>query len=207
MKVFELAAELGVGVQEIKDLLDKTQASASLSDEEVAAARAALGKDKTVETPKQEPKPEPKPKAAAPSEDNTIEFWSNIKDHAFLCFHNKQSVMVQFEDYRLCALRGGEVANALLELHDPDIYVISDKPFESIKDVDRFRQMLEQKIYTGPHREPSLDRGLGFLLALFRKTEQPEASGVLTKHGISALIEWAVRKKSYRSTTEGAGKI
>jgi hypothetical protein len=59
-------------------------------------------------------------------------------------------------------------------------------------------------VFTGPHNEPSLERGLGFLEAWHDSEGRATMADLIaTEHGgLSAAIEYTVDTKSYQSILE-----
>jgi hypothetical protein len=179
MKGHELAKELKVDNAVVAKLSDK-HINAELSEDEVAAIVSAIEEGEAV--------------VAAKPAKKVVRFWSEVKDHAFIV----EGRLVYFEDYVLDVYEGGPAYNALVALKDPDIRIVEDGPFEDLGMSKDFRALLEDRLYTGPQREPSAIRGLAFVNGLFRGADLEEAAKALRDFGTAGLVELAIRKKSYR---------
>jgi len=185
VKLKDLAGDLGVTVDQLKAVTGKEKADAVLTEGEIEKAVEALTSDKS-DGPENAP-------------DDVVRFWSMVKNHAFMVpdAKNEESTLMRFDDYLLPVRKGSPAYKALVALADPEIMVIRDEGFDDVGKAKQFRQLLEDKAITGPSREPSVIRGLAFILALFRTQERDLAATTLQAHGMSGLIELAVRKKSY----------
>lgn len=190
MKVSELAEELGITVKQAMALTRKPNQNTNLTEEEVEKAVSEYADQKT---------PESRTKAV-------VRFWSEVMNHAFPATnpHTGEQQLVYFEDYKLDTEKDGVAYNAVLDLNEPDIRIVVDKPFEDVGEAKEFRDLLKTKVFTGPNEEAGAVRGMGFLLALFNNEEMPDVARTLNKHGVGGVIELAVRLKSYVQATKGA---
>jgi len=191
MTVLEAAKELEVTPESLLELLGKTNEEDELSDEEVAN----LFEVSDDEAPAQDASELP---SEAVSDDGVVLFISEVRKHAFVC----NGTMVNFAGHKLCAMKGGAAYNAIIDLGNADIRVVVDKPFENLRDRNMFRELLDSILFTGPQKEPSMDRGYGFVTALFHKDEEEELAIAVAEIGPSALIDLALERKSWIQTAE-----
>jgi hypothetical protein len=212
MRVHELANELGIECKQVIELLGgEPKAMSALDDETVAAVREALGNSDEGEAGASQQVPQAKEVTEAPSVEaaeqgpKIVRFWSEVGKHAFAV----AGQLVRFEDYLLDVYVSdpgtgeqgvGYTALKALIAVDPDIRIVVDEPFKDVGARKNFRLLLEDKVYTGPNREASAQRGMGFLEALFQRSEHEEVAKTLQEHGVAGLIELAVTTKSYKDT-------
>lgn len=189
MKVRDLAEELDVPVEKIKELSGKTQDNAILTKQDVDNVVKALSPDDEAAE-----KPAPKPR-----DPNIVRLWSLVRKHRVPVTDpaTQQSVLVAFDDYSLLVRKDSPTYKALKALNASDIFVVVDKGFENLGDIKNFRALLEDHVFTGPHREPSAVRGLSLLRALFHNEESELWARTFNDYGVEGLIELAVRNKSY----------
>ena len=193
MKVFELATELEVDVEAVMQILGKEDKSENVSGSEAAKVRKLLVADAAP--------------VAAPKQRETVRFWSDVKRFSFMVpvrapgaeerAHEVPTTITRFKDFRLTVLPGSIAHKTLLNLKDPEVRIVVDKPFEELGQAKAFREKLEDGIYTGKQRQASTLRGISYVMALFNAEERNEAAKALTQYGVGGLIELAVRKKSY----------
>ena len=190
MKVSELAEQLGITVKQAMALTGKPNQNTNLTEEEANQAASDYEKQET---------PASRTKAV-------VRFWSEVMNHAFPVNNPRtgEQQLVYFEDFKLDTEKGGIACNAVLDLNEPDIRIVVDKPFEDVGEAKVFRDLLKGKVFTGPNEEAGAVRGMGFLLALFTNDEMPDVARTLNKHGVGGVIELAVRMKSYVQATKGA---
>ncbi len=187
MKVSDLAGELKITVKQAMALTGKPH-NAELDEAEVAKAAAEY---QAQETP-------------AAKTRGIVRFWSEVMNHSFPVRNPRtgEQQLVYFSEFKLDTEKGSVAYKAVVDLDEPDIRIVVDKPFEDIGEAKAFREMLETKVYTGPQREAGAVRGMGFLMALFSNDELPDAARTLHKHGVAGVIELAIRRKSYVPATK-----
>jgi len=173
MKGHELAKDLGVENAAVAEISGK-HINAELSEDEVAVVVAAV--------------------EDGAGKKEVVRFWSEVRDHAFLA----DGRVVRFKDYVLDVYKGGPAYKALMQLKDPDIRIVENVPFEDLGMSKDFRALLEDRLFTGPDREPSPGRGLAFVYGLFQGPDLEAAAKALNDHGTGGLLELAIRKKSYK---------
>jgi hypothetical protein len=211
VKVSDLAKELDVEVAVVKELSGKTAANAMLSKEEVeTVSEKVLEHRASSEAPVVEG-PAPAPEAPKPEGPVVVRFWSEIRKHTVVVNETVNGApkrsLLKFEDYLLAVEKGSEAFRAVVETQDPSIRVLVDNPFTDVGKRKDFRMLLENKIFTGPNREPSIIRGFAFLQSLFRRKEHDALSKIMEEHGVEALIEHALQTKSYIDLVQyAAGK-
>jgi hypothetical protein len=189
MKVKDLAEQLEVDTDVIKELTGKSDVRSLLSEEEVELVTEQLAEP---DAPEQGPEP--------PT--NVVRFWSEVRKHALPITTATENMLVKFTDYLLPVEKDSILYNAVIELNDPEIRVIFDKPFDDVGDIKQFRALLEDKVYTGPAREPSMVRGVSFMNALFKGSESEMVAKTWNEHGVAGLIELALKTKSYVMASE-----
>lgn len=193
MKVIELATELEVDVEAIMQILGKKDKFENVNQSEATKVRKILVEDA-----------EP---VAPPKERKTVRFWSDVKRFSFMVpirvpgagenVRDIPATVTRFKDFRLTVLPGSVAHKTVMNLKDPDVRIIVDKPFDELGQAKAFREKLEDGIYTGKQRQASTLRGISYVMALFNAEERNEAAKALTQYGVGGLIELAVRKKSY----------
>jgi len=183
MKVSELAKTLELTVEEVAGALEQEDlsGSAELSNEEAMIVAEFFGKDL--------------PLAAL----HIVRIWSGVRKHAFMVEGSDgEQQMVKLQDYCIDVVEGGVAHKALKALRDPEMRIVVDKPFSTISERTRFREMLEANVITGPNHEPSADRGMAYLQALFFQKDQEDVAKAFIEDGVKGLIELACSTKSYK---------
>ena len=182
MTVSEFAVEMKVSDAEVKKFLGKKSGDADLSEEEV---EKAFGHFNSKEDPKEQKKDDGK----------VVLFWSEVANHSFPL--GTDGDLIRFDKYRLAVEKGSLADKAVRAAKDPDVRIVEDGGFESIRDAKNFRELLNSKVFTGTQSEVSMVRGLSFLYALFKKSEMEQVARLMTEDGAGAVIELAIRTKHY----------
>jgi len=195
VKVGDLANDLEISVKDAMVLTGKPNQNTNLTESEVEQAVQAFERQKPDEVPTAE-----KPEALKAGGKEVVLFWSEVMNHTLIGKDPRtgEQILLRFKDFRLPAEVGSESYKTIMASGEPDIRIVQDGPFEDVGDAKAFRELLEEKVYTGQHREAGAVRGMGFLLALFKRSENDEVSRTLLKNGVAGVIELAVRKKSYK---------
>jgi len=185
VKVGDLADQMGIPVKDAMVLTGKSNQNTILSEEEV---EKAVQEYQAQDTP-------------AAKGEKVVLFWSEVMNHAIVGVDPKTGVqqIVRFENFRLPCKVGSFSYNTVMASKEQDIRIVVDKPFRDVGDAKAFRALLEDKIYTGPNREAGAVRGMGFLLALFKRSENDEVAKTLQQHGVAGVIELAVRLKHFET--------
>jgi hypothetical protein len=183
MKVSTLAKKLDLTIEEIGGALDQDDLSGSdeLSNDEAMIVAELLGRELPLDAL------------------HIVRIWSEVRKHAFMVQSpDGEEQMVKLQDYCIDVVEGGVAHQALKALRDPEMRVVEDKPFSTISERTRFREMLEANVITGPNHEPSADRGMAYLQALFFQRDQEAAAKAFIEDGVKGLIELACSTKSYK---------
>lgn len=207
MKVHELAKELGQTSAQVIELLGgDIMPMSNLDEDSVEAVRSAspAPDSDTAEAPAPEEAPAPVAEAVEEGPE-IVRFWSEVMKHAF----DVNGQLVRFKNFLIDVYttnpatgEPGAAYNALKDLipFEADIRIVVNEPFKDLGARKDFRQLLEEKIFTGPNREASPMRGMGFLEALFPLHEHDLVAKTLHQHGVAGLIELATSTKSFKDT-------
>jgi len=180
MQVHELAKDLDVDSKVLTKALGKTSHMQSVTEEEIAKAKEMYGdRENKVET-----------------KSDIVRLWTQIKSLTLKTEYGP----IYIRDWKIGVPKGGKAHKAICLHSGAGVMEIVDKPFESTLDRTAFGEFLANKAYTGRDDEPALRDGFGFLMALFNgDKEVNEASKLMEKGNMKAVIQYAVEHKSYKN--------
>ncbi len=179
LQVYKLAEELGVDAKALSEFLGKGSHLNAVSAEEEKLARQHYSD-------------------VVSKKSKLVRFISLKRRHKI----ETPDGIIEFLKFKFTTYEGTKAHEYLLEAgkHNPDIMVLTDKPFETDKDRTTWRKMINDQVKSADD-EVMPDYGLDFLAALFNKDEAEKYAEMLTR-SVDEAIEYVVRTKSYTSTRE-----
>ena len=205
MRVHELAKELGVESAQVIELLGGGIHHTAVVDDEAVDMVCNAINEAGAATPEASEPSTPEEATPEAEKPQIVRFWSEVMKHAFVLVGE----LHRFENYKVDTYvvdpatgLPGVTFETLKELArtEADIRIVVDKPFKDLGDRKRFRDLLTNKLFTGPNHEASALRGMGFVEALFKREEHAEIAKVLHELGPAGLVELAVERKSYKDS-------